>query len=106
MKKFEGDDPVAFVASLNLRRRHDNESQRGMAAANLANMQQGERTDLPSANLHKVSQARAAELLNVSVASVERAAKVQREGVPELRTAVQSGRVSVSAAAEVAGELP
>src|SRR5690606_24674956 len=41
-------------------------------------------------------------LLNVSVASVERAAKVQREGTPELRMAVQSGRVSVSAAADVA----
>src|SRR3990167_5921459 len=46
---------LAFVISANLRRRHLNETQRAGVAARLANMRQGERTDLqPSANLPKV----------------------------------------------------
>lgn len=94
---------VAFVVSLNLHRRHLSESQRGMVAAKLANMAQGERTDLqPSANLQKVSRAEAAELLNVSERTVNAAAKVKDEGAPELAQAVETGRASVSAAAEVA----
>lgn len=94
---------VAFVVSLNLRRRHLDESQRGMVAAKLANMEQGERTDLqPSANLQKVSRAEAAELLNVSERTVNAASKVKDEGAPELIAAVEAGLASVSAAAEVA----
>jgi ParB-like chromosome segregation protein Spo0J len=64
---FVGDDPLAFVISANLHRRHLSESQRAVVGARLANMRQGERTDLsPSAKLRKVSQTQAARLLNVS----------------------------------------
>ena len=56
-----------------------------MAAANLANMRQGERTDVePSANLQKVSQETAAELLQVSPRSVAAAAKVKRTAPAEV----------------------
>src|ERR1043166_1833343 len=66
-RTYAGDDPVGFVVSMNLRRRHLDESQRGMVAARLANMRQGSRTDLAlSANLPEVSQQQAAALLNVS----------------------------------------
>ena len=41
----------------------------------------------------------AAERLSVSLASVERAKKVQTKGAPELRKAVEAGKVSVNAAA-------
>jgi hypothetical protein len=62
-----------LVISLNLHGRHLSESQRAMVAAKLANMRQGERTDLePSANWQKVSIRRAAEILNVSERSVAR----------------------------------
>ena len=69
---FVGDDPLGFVVSVNLRRRHLDDSQRALVAAKLANMRQGERTDLePRPKLSKVSQAEAAKKLNVSRTSVQ-----------------------------------
>lgn len=103
MREYEGDDPRAFVISLNLHRRHLTESQRAMVAANLANMP-AHRPEDKSANL-RTSQAEAAELLSVSERTVTHAAKVRSSGAPELVSAVESGFVSVSAAADVA-ELP
>jgi hypothetical protein len=62
---------------MNLRRRHLDESQRGMCSARLATMRQGSRTDLtPSANLPEVSQQYAAQLLNVSERTLRDAKKV------------------------------
>jgi hypothetical protein len=84
---------TAFFVSLNLHRRHLNESQRAMVAGKLANMRQGERTDVePSANLPDVvSQPEAAKLLNVSERSVRTAKKVQEKAVPELSEKVSIG---------------
>ncbi|MBO6755449.1 MAG: hypothetical protein JJ902_03930 [Roseibium sp.] len=101
--EYDGDDPLGYVISLNLKRRHLKESQRAMVAAKLANMQQGARTDLePSANLQEVSSAQAADMLNVSERTVNAAKSVQRQGSPELVEKVERGKVSVSAAADVA----
>lgn len=102
---YEGDPSklVAFVVSLNLKRRHLSESQRAMVAANIATMKVGRPSE--TAAIEAVSQQQAADMLNVSRAAVQRAAKVRDEAAPELVEAVQSGRVSVSAAADVA-ELP
>jgi ParB-like chromosome segregation protein Spo0J len=98
---YTGDDPVAYVVSLNLRRRHLSESQRAMVAAKLATLRNGQRADLVQAP----SIEGAAQLLNVGHASVERAKAVQRAGAPELVQAVERGAVSVSAAADIA-DLP
>jgi hypothetical protein len=99
---YTGADPLGYVVSLNLKRRHLDESQRAMVAATLANMRQGERTDLPSANLQKVDRASAAEMLGVSERSVASAAKVREHGAPELVQAVETGTVKVSVAADIA----
>jgi predicted DNA-binding transcriptional regulator AlpA len=93
-------DPVSFVISLNLRRRHLDTSQRAMVAAKLATLKQGARTDL--AQICAKSQDEAAEALNVSRRSVQHAAEVHEHGVPELVGAVERGEVAVSTAARVA----
>src|SRR5262245_8748089 len=92
---YRGDDPVAFVISVNLRRRHLDESQRAMVAAKLATLKRGDNQHSP---IGETSQAKAAELLNVGKRSVERAAEVRDHGAPELVHAVEQGVVSVSAA--------
>jgi ParB-like chromosome segregation protein Spo0J len=106
-KEYTDDDPLGFVISLNLHRRHLNESQRAMAAARLANMRQGARTDLdqPSANLPEVSQKQAAALLNVSDRLVRSAKNLQEKGSCRVITAVDRGCVAVSTAERLARGL-
>lgn len=110
---FVGDDPLGYVISHNLHRRHLTESQRASVAAKLANMSHGgdrKSRDDQGANLPldiapeiaPVTVAQAAELLNVSERSVKTARKVQEHGAPELIAAVDEGKVSVSAAAAIA----
>lgn len=109
-RTYRGDDPVGFVVSLNLHRRHLTESQRSMVAAKIANLEHGDNQHSGDANLHllgepevvPVTTAQAAGMLNVSERSVAAARKVRDEGTPELVKAVESGNVSVSAAADVA----
>jgi N6-adenosine-specific RNA methylase IME4/ParB-like chromosome segregation protein Spo0J len=95
---YQGDDPVSYVVSLNLHRRHLSESQRAMVAAKLANLRDGQRADL----VEGLPIGRASELLNVGERTVARAREVQERGVPELVSAVERGDISVSAAADVA----
>jgi N6-adenosine-specific RNA methylase IME4/ParB-like chromosome segregation protein Spo0J len=95
---FLDDDPLAFVISLNLRRRHLSESQRAMVAAKLATLKDGQRADL----VEGLPIGRASELLNVGERTVARAREVQERGALELVQAVERGEISVAAAANVA----
>ncbi len=91
------------MISANLRRRHLDESQRAMIADKIANMAQGQRTDLqPSANLRKVGQPEAARMLKVSPRSMQNARVVRKRGLPSLARRVERGEVSASLAAQVA----
>lgn len=100
--EYDGDDPLSFVIAKNLARRHMSEAQRALAAKRISTARQGERRDLPAIEGKSITQEEAAKLLNVSVASVERASTVIEKGAPELIAAVEAGEVSVSAAADVA----
>ena len=102
--EYEGDDPLGFVVSLNLHRRHLDESQRAMVGEKLATMKNGgDRKSDQSANLRTdLTVSQAAELLNVSERSITSAKKVQSQGIPELVRKVESGEVKVSVAADVA----
>jgi hypothetical protein len=94
-----GQDPVAFVISGNVTRRQLNETQRGLVAARLANMQRGGKEANPSiGGIAPISQAEAAKLLNVSTKTVERSVKLLKEADPKLVTAAELGKVKVSAA--------
>lgn len=101
---YEGDNPVAYVVSLNLRRRHLSESQRAFVAAKLANLREG-RPEKTAQNC-AVSQDAAADMLNVSRRTVQHASAVRDHGVPDLQHAVEDGRVKVSAAADIATQPP
>lgn len=116
---------VAFVQSLNLRRRHLDESQRGMVALRIKHrfeaearerMLAGKRAepsktpeksdpvaDLPQ-GLRSGEKAReaAARQMGVSPRLVQDAERIQRNGTPNLVKAVECGEVAVSAAVEVA----
>jgi N6-adenosine-specific RNA methylase IME4/ParB-like chromosome segregation protein Spo0J len=100
--EYDGGDPLGFVLSQNLHRRHLDESQRAMVASRIANMRQGERNLQPSANLLKVSQAEAAKRLNVSERSVTFAALIEKQATPDLVHAVEQGKIAVSVAAGLA----
>jgi phage N-6-adenine-methyltransferase len=122
--EYTGDDPLAFVISHNLHRRHLTESQRASIAARVANMPRGtNRFADRSANLQTynepqlslseqasprppmTSTADAARMLNVSPRSVADARKVHEYAPPEISQAVDEGRMSVSLASKVA-DLP
>jgi ParB-like chromosome segregation protein Spo0J len=93
--------PLAMVLSRNLHRRHLNESQRALVAARLARLLAAERGRC--ANLHTAefpkSRDQAAAMTNVSPRLVASAIKVLRQGNEQLIAAVESGDLTVSAAA-------
>lgn len=106
-----------FVWSLNGPRRHLTREQQQIAAGKWAiaredeaRNRQGDRTDLTSVSIdtevdYGRSRQKAAEQFGQSEATVGRAVKVIKDGVPELVAAVERGDIAVSTAAEVA-ELP
>lgn len=107
-EEYKGKDPLGFVISRNLHRRHLSESQRAMVAADLVTAKKGgqpaagERANLP---FPPTTTKEAAKKLNVSEKSVKNAKSVRNKGAAELVAAVEKGDVTVSAAAEVA-KLP
>lgn len=98
---YDGAQPIEFVVSMNLHRRHLSESQRGMVAAEIANLKNGQRADMASRSqadyiyTPPVSIEQAAEMLNVSRATVSNAKVVLRDGTPEQIAAVRDGSAAV-----------
>lgn len=101
-RQYDGNDPVGFVLSMNLHRRHLNESQRALVAAKLANLEPGTNQHTKQGTSIDV----ASKLLNVGRASIDRAKVVLAKGDPWLVAAVENGHVAVSAAAAKAKGTP
>ena len=109
----DGDDPITFVISENIARRHLNETQRSFVGAELVPMyeaaakeRQKRKSDPASANVReqngKATEA-AARAVNVSARSIENALKVKRDAAPEVLAAAKDrGELKVSAAADLA----
>jgi ParB-like chromosome segregation protein Spo0J len=114
---WEGDDPVAYVISVNLHRRHLTPGQRAMCAARAREMY-----DLRAKERQRLSEGRgkkgmanlpdlkgtarddAGKVFGVSGRSVDYAAKVIKDAVPEVVKAVDDGRMAVSTAAILSSE--
>lgn len=93
-------DPVAYILSLNLHRRHLTTSQRASVAARIANLKAGgdRKSDdfKPSKDgLKNITTAAAAKMLNVSKPIVERARRVHRECSPDVVDAIDRGETTV-----------
>jgi ParB-like chromosome segregation protein Spo0J len=93
---------ISYIISTNMRRRHLTESQRAMIASELANLPAHRPAD-GSAPIGALTQDAAAEQMQVSRRSVQRAAEVQ-EKAPDLAGKVKSGELKVSKAAQIARE--
>lgn len=105
---YEDDDPIQFVISLNLKRRHLNESQRAMVGARAQELYQADAKVRMEAGEEVeddekgTAASKAASSVNVSERSVYTASKVLKNGSKKLCGLVESGAVAVSAAKLIA----
>lgn len=102
LQEFDGDDPVAFVLSSNLQRRHLTASQRAAAVVACSEWRPAHRVKNSAAAADFPSAKDLAGRAEVSVRTVEHAKAAQRAGLGE---AVREGKVSAERAAQVA-KLP
>jgi hypothetical protein len=111
-----GTDPLAFVLSKNLHRRHLTVSQRAMIAARLANdTEGGDRVSDHSQKIDggRISAGDAARLLHISRPQVFQAKTILQHGTPDEIAAVARGEANVStlgnqirARAQDEGDMP
>lgn len=93
-------DPLDYVISINIKRRHLDAGQKAAIASEIANMRSGERTDLePKTNSSevKISIETAAKMLNVGTTAVKQF-KQLKEKNPEKATQVKEGKTKLNAA--------
>lgn len=116
-------DPIKWVLSHNLHRRHLTPSQKAQVAVKLKKLLEPEAKEkqranggdrksqkakksnaekLPQAKRAPDSRTQAASMLGISGKLVDAAEKVEKKGTPELNQAVASGKVSVTKAAKIA----
>jgi len=117
---FSGADPLAYVASMNLYRRHLNESQRALVAARVIEIYErapddaspadraaiGASVGLPIGRGTRPTVGQLADITNVGARSIGRAKQVIRDAVPEVVAAVERGTMAVSVAADLAKKTP
>jgi len=88
---------VTFILSMNLHRRHLNETQRGIIAYRIENMSQGR--PKKDANLHLFSRDEAARMVNVSPRTVATVAEVAHKS-PSLISVMEKGELTAHKASK------
>jgi len=107
-RQYDGDEPVALIASLNRHRRHETQQQQAMSGARLADalsvesLARQQAGTLAPIGAKGKSAEKAAETVGVPIRTIERAQAILKTGSDELISTVERGAVSVSAAADVA----
>lgn len=92
--EYGGTDPLGFVLSINLHRRHLSESQRAMVGARIVDWERGMNQNTEGcANLH--SRKDVAKRLSISERAISAARRVRDRGVEELSHAIRDGKMSV-----------
>ena len=100
-RQYEGENPLYYVISNNLNRRHLNESQRGLIASRLMNVKWGgdRMTKTPIGVL--VTKEKASELMKIGTSTIDRVREIE-EKHPEWITLIESGEKT---AGNLYGEL-
>ena len=95
-KQFEGDDPLAFVLSENLHRRHLTISQRAALAVEVANMTDGgdRKSDQWTKSSVDISKKEASELFQVGTTSIKEAKAIKRDA-PERFEELRKGEKTI-----------
>lgn len=113
-KAFDGDDPIAFVASVNVHRRQMTAAQKAIAAGKIANLPAhrpakedlpGRKITPPTGGVKSMSTESAARLTGASTRATERAKTVIRDSVPEVVKSVERGETTIREA-EAVSKLP
>lgn len=94
-EQYTGTKPLEYVISLNLKRRHLNESQRAMIAEKLTNTMHGGDRSKSSIEL-LVTDEKASKLMNISIAHIKRAREIERKA-PEKVHEIEQGKTKVGA---------
>lgn len=114
-KEYGGSDPAAFVVSENIHRRHLTPSQRAMIASKLTTASHGgarygkavsETNDQETGRSLDVTREDAARLMSVGTTSVDRAHRVQRDGIPAVAEAVERGELELTKADRIVRQPP
>ncbi|MBN9251195.1 MAG: S-adenosylmethionine-binding protein [Mesorhizobium sp.] len=92
---YDGDDPLNFVLSHNLHRRHLTESQRALIAAQIVDWETG--LNQHTAGPANLQTREAARKLSISERAVAAAKRIRDHGTAELVDAIRDGRVTVHA---------
>ena len=103
----EDADPVAYVISANLHRRHLTTSQRSKVAEKFAQLKRGDNQHTKEdASIDAPSESEAAKLLNVSRANVQRAKAATKHCSKEVNAAIEDGTLTLNMATNLAKSIP